>query len=59
MIYIVLPGSTNDEITCPVGDVAEDHGGDLVVLARNDWQLGRAKQDWPGIRFLTTREHAR
>ncbi|HVV86428.1 MAG TPA: peptide chain release factor 3 [Kofleriaceae bacterium] len=40
-------------------NVAEDHGGDLVFLARNDWQLNRAKQDWPGIRFLTTREHAR
>ena len=40
-------------------NVAEDHGGDTVFLARNDWQLNRAKLDWPEIRFLTTREHAR
>ncbi len=40
-------------------NVAEDHGGDMVFLARNDWQLNRAKLDWPAIRFLTTREHAR
>ena len=40
-------------------NVAEDHGGAIVFLARNDWQLNRAKLDWPGIRFLTTREHAR
>jgi peptide chain release factor 3 len=40
-------------------NVAEDHGGDIVFLARNDWQLNRAAADWPGIRFLTTREHAR
>jgi peptide chain release factor 3 len=40
-------------------NVAEDHGGDTVFLARNDWQLNRAKLDWPAIRFLTTREHAR
>jgi peptide chain release factor 3 len=40
-------------------NVAEDHGGDTVFLARNDWQLNRAKLDWPELRFLTTREHAR
>jgi len=36
--------------------IAEDHTGATVFLARNDWQLGRAKQDWPTLRFLTTRE---
>jgi peptide chain release factor 3 len=40
-------------------NVATDHGGATVFLARNDWQLNRAKQDWPDIRFVTTREHAR
>jgi peptide chain release factor 3 len=39
-------------------NVATDHAGATVFLARNDWQLNRAKQDWPGIRFQTTREHA-
>jgi peptide chain release factor 3 len=36
--------------------IAEDHTGAHVFLARNDWQLGRAKQDFPLIRFLSTRE---
>jgi peptide chain release factor 3 len=40
-------------------NIATDHGGSTVFLARNDWQLNRAKQDWPTIRFLTTREQAR
>ncbi|MBK7540091.1 MAG: peptide chain release factor 3 [Myxococcales bacterium] len=39
-------------------NVAEDHSGATVFLARNDWQLGRAQQDWPQIRFLSTREQA-
>jgi peptide chain release factor 3 len=29
-----------------------------VFLARNEWQLGRAKQDFPELRFLQTREQA-
>jgi peptide chain release factor 3 len=39
-------------------NVAEDHSGATVFLARNDWQLGRAQQDWPQIRFLATREQS-
>ena len=39
-------------------NIAEDHSGATVFLARNDWQLDRAKQDWPQLRFLTTREQA-
>jgi hypothetical protein len=30
-----------------------------VFLARNDWQLDRAKRDFPELRFLETREQAR
>ncbi len=37
-------------------DLAEDADGALVYLARNAWQLGRAQQDWPMIRFSATRE---
>jgi peptide chain release factor 3 len=37
-------------------NIADDHAGATVFLARNDWQLNRAKQDWPEIRFLETRE---
>ena len=39
-------------------NIAEDHSGATVFLARNDWQLNRAKQDWPQLRFLETREQA-
>ncbi len=37
--------------------IAEDHDGSPVFLARNAWHLDRAIEDWPGIRFLKTREH--
>ena len=40
-------------------NVGTDHSGATVFLARNDWQLNRAKQDWPDVRFLTTREQVR
>jgi peptide chain release factor 3 len=39
-------------------NIAEDHSGATVFLARNDWQLNRAKQDWPDLRFLQTHEQA-
>jgi len=32
-------------------NIAEDHSGATVFLARNDWQLNRAKQDFPQLRF--------
>ena len=37
-------------------NLAEDHDGALVYLARNAWYLQRAKDDFPDIRFLATRE---
>ncbi|HAU29158.1 MAG TPA: peptide chain release factor 3 [Rhodospirillaceae bacterium] len=36
--------------------LATDHDGSFVFLARNAWQIGRAKEDWPKIKFLKTRE---
>ncbi len=36
----------------------QDHDGKLVFLARNSWALSRAQQDFPKIRFLSTREQA-
>ena len=39
-------------------NIAEDHSGATVFLARNEWQLNRAKQDFPELRFLQTREQA-
>jgi len=40
-------------------NIAEDHDNATVFLARNEWQLERAKKDWPDLRFLETREQAR
>ncbi|MBK9072854.1 MAG: peptide chain release factor 3 [Myxococcales bacterium] len=37
-------------------NVADDHAGAPVFLARNDWQLGRATQDFPELKFLSTKE---
>ncbi|HVS63513.1 MAG TPA: peptide chain release factor 3 [Thermoanaerobaculia bacterium] len=36
--------------------IAEDHDGLPVFLAASGYYLDRAKEDWPGVRFLTTRE---
>lgn len=35
-----------------------DHDGAPVFLSRNSWALNRAKEDFPKIRFKTTREQA-
>ena len=37
-------------------NMAEDRDGGLVYLARSTWQLGRAQQDFPKVRFSATRE---
>jgi peptide chain release factor 3 len=37
-------------------NMADDRDGAPVYLARNTWQLGRAQQDFPDIRFTATRE---
>lgn len=36
--------------------MAEDHGGSPVYLARNAWHLDKGQEDWPGVRFLKTKE---
>jgi len=38
------------------GSCGEDHDGHPVFLARNSWALSRAQQDFPAVRFKTTRE---
>ncbi|HWK47263.1 MAG TPA: peptide chain release factor 3 [Stellaceae bacterium] len=38
------------------GNLAEDHDGAPVFLARNSWELNRTRQDWPNIAFRETRE---
>jgi len=37
-------------------NMAEDRDGSPVYLARNTWQLGRAQQDFPNVKFTATRE---
>ncbi|HIJ86032.1 MAG TPA: peptide chain release factor 3 [Magnetococcales bacterium] len=37
-------------------DMAEDHDGLPVYLARNAWRLDNAAKEWPHLRFLSTRE---
>ena len=36
--------------------LAEDHMGHPVYLARNAWHLNKGIEDWPDIRFLSTRQ---
>ena len=38
------------------GVMAEDHNGAPVFLARNAWHLKSTGEDWPGVRFLKTKE---
>lgn len=37
-------------------NMAEDHMGSPVFLARNSWRLDKAKEDNPDLRFLKTKE---
>jgi peptide chain release factor 3 len=38
------------------GDMADDHDGMPVFLARNGWHLQHAAENWPKLRFLKTKE---
>jgi peptide chain release factor 3 len=40
-------------------NIAEDHDGHPVFLARNAWHLDNANENWPQIRFLATKEQTR
>ncbi|MBF0448210.1 MAG: peptide chain release factor 3 [Magnetococcales bacterium] len=37
-------------------EIAEDHDGGLVFLARNSWRLDDAQKEWKEVRFLSTKE---
>jgi peptide chain release factor 3 len=37
------------------GNLAEDHTGTTVFLARSQWQLDKAAEEWPDLRFLKTK----
>jgi peptide chain release factor 3 len=38
--------------------LAEDRDGNPVYLARNSWDLNRIQEDFPKVRFTSTRERA-
>jgi len=38
------------------GAMAEDHNGSPVFLARNAWHLKTTGEEWPGLKFLKTKE---
>ena len=40
------------------GDLACDHAGQLVFLARSSVSLNLTRQRWPEVKFSSTREHA-
>ena len=37
-------------------NIADDHDGDPVFLARNAWHLDKAAEDWPDLEFQATKE---
>ena len=37
-------------------DMAADHNGAPVFLAKSAWHLTCTEEDWPQVRFLRTRE---
>jgi len=39
------------------GDLADDHDGAPVFLARNGWHLNKAAEDFPDVKFMKTKEH--
>ncbi|MBT4169700.1 MAG: peptide chain release factor 3, partial [Rhodospirillaceae bacterium] len=38
--------------------VADDHEGDLVLLARNAWHLDDLARDWPELTFAATKDQS-
>ena len=52
-----LPQDTKEFADKNRMNVAEDHDGDLVFLARNDWHLNKTAEDFPKVRFIKTKEH--
>lgn len=40
------------------GEIAEDHDGAPVFLARNAWRLNNAEETYPDVRFLKTKDQA-
>ncbi len=39
------------------GDLADDHDGEIVFMARNNWHLNKAAEDFPEVAFQKTKEH--
>ena len=50
------PDALKDFVDTNRNNMAEDHDGAMVYLARNAWQLNRAIEENPNIKFLKSRE---
>ncbi len=50
------PRAVKDFVERNRTNVAHDHRGAPVFLARNAWHLNKAQEDFPALRFLATRE---
>lgn len=46
----------NKFIDANQANIAQDHDGEMVFLARNAWHLNKAKEDFPKVELRTTRE---
>jgi peptide chain release factor 3 len=46
----------NKFIDANQANIALDHDGETVFLARNAWHLNKAKEDFPKVELKTTRE---
>ena len=52
--WVVCPDHRMLEKFCDAQEahIADDHTGAPVFLARNDWQLAHATDDFPGVKLL-------
>ena len=46
----------NKFIDANQANIAKDHDGETVFLARNAWHLNKAREDFPKVELKTTRE---
>lgn len=57
-----LEAASHDElekfIDQNLANIADDHDGAPVFLARNAWHLDTSNENWPKIKFLMTKEQA-
>jgi peptide chain release factor 3 len=57
-VYCADPGMLDDFKHKLRSDLAFDHTGELVFLARSAVSLNLTQERWPAVEFSATREHA-